>query len=97
MSDAARDILAERARQFSEEGFALDHDDQHEPGTLAMAAASYAVAASYASANLFPMPKGKPPTSWPWDKKWWKPGDARRDLIKAGALILAEIERIDRA
>lgn len=97
MSDAARDVLAERARQFSEEGFALDHDDQHEPGTLAMAAASYAVAASYASANLFPMPKGKPPTSWPWDKKWWKPGDARRDLIKAGALILAEIERIDRA
>ncbi len=34
--------------------------------------------------------------AWPWDEQWWKPSTARRDLIKAGALILAEIERIDR-
>lgn len=32
----------------------------------------------------------------PWDEKWWKPKNPRRDLVKAGALILAEIERIDR-
>jgi hypothetical protein len=34
---------------------------------------------------------------WPWDRKWWKPKDRRRDLVRAGALILAEIERLDRA
>lgn len=39
------------------------------------------------------------PASWPssWDARWWKPSDARRDLVKAGALIVAEIERLDRA
>lgn len=39
------------------------------------------------------------PASWPtsWDAEWWKPTTARRDLVKAGALIVAEIERLDRA
>jgi len=34
---------------------------------------------------------------WPWGKEWWKPSDRRRDLVKAGALIAAEIDRLDRA
>ncbi len=33
---------------------------------------------------------------WPWESKWWKPTTPRRDLVKAAALIVAEIERIDR-
>lgn len=39
------------------------------------------------------------PAPWPtsWDAEWWKPTDFRRDLVKAGALIVAEIERLDRA
>jgi hypothetical protein len=37
------------------------------------------------------------PLFWPWEASWFKPSTARRDLIKAGALILAEIERLDRA
>jgi len=28
---------------------------------------------------------------------WFKPTDPRRDLVKAGALCIAEIERLDRA
>ncbi|HHW2459226.1 TPA: AAA family ATPase [Pseudomonas aeruginosa] len=35
--------------------------------------------------------------AWPWDEQWWKPTSARRDLVKACALALAEIERLDRA
>jgi len=35
--------------------------------------------------------------TWPWAEKWWKPKNERRDLVKAAALILAEIERLDRA
>jgi hypothetical protein len=34
---------------------------------------------------------------WPWSVQWWKPKDRRRDLVRAGALIVAEIERLDRA
>ena len=34
---------------------------------------------------------------WPWAAEWWKPGLRRRNLVKAGALILAELERLDRA
>lgn len=36
---------------------------------------------------------------WPlsWAKSWLKPKDRRRDLIRAAALIIAEIERLDRA
>lgn len=33
---------------------------------------------------------------WPWQGSWWKPTTARRDLVKAAALIVAEIERLDR-
>jgi len=38
----------------------------------------------------------KAPKNWPWNAGWWKPSDRRRNLVKAGALILAEIERLDR-
>jgi hypothetical protein len=36
---------------------------------------------------------------WPssWGAHWLKDTAPRRDLVKAGALILAEIERLDRA
>lgn len=39
------------------------------------------------------------PARWPksWHPSWWKPKDARRDLIRAAALIVAELERLDRA
>ena len=37
------------------------------------------------------------PAIWPFVTKWWKPRDARSNYVRAGALILAEIERLDRA
>lgn len=38
------------------------------------------------------------PKLWPqsWHPNWWKPKDRRRDLVRAAALIVAEIERLDR-
>lgn len=90
-SEAARDVLAERARQVSVEGWTSEHDDQHPAGQMASAAGCYAM-------FTVAYPAGDPVGYWPWDKKWWKPAaDNRRNLVKAGALILAEIERIDRA
>ncbi len=37
------------------------------------------------------------PGFWPWHPDWWKPKGQRADLIRAAALLVAEIERIDRA
>ena len=88
---AAADLLAERQRQVTTEGWAPAHDDEYEHGELADAAGCYAL-----SSELFDC-AGEPPRPWPWPDEWWKPTSRRRDLVKAGALILAEIERIDRA
>jgi hypothetical protein len=45
-----------------------------------------------------PPPWGLGSVHWPkhWDLAWWKPKDPRRDLVRAAALIVAEIERLDR-
>jgi hypothetical protein len=92
-TDAARDVLTERARQISAEGWTPEHDDAHDIGELATAAACYALLGSgvwsrQAIEYLWPRT---------WAKSWLKYGPLRRMLVKAGALILAEIERLDRA
>ncbi|WP_407284569.1 ead/Ea22-like family protein [Raoultella ornithinolytica] len=98
---AAADVLAERKRQVSVEGWTPSHDDTHKNNEMAFAAACYAFHAAAASWDLedcgteydsHPAPK-----NWPWEPEWWKPKSARADLVRAGALILAELERIDRA
>ncbi|MGE8450668.1 MAG: hypothetical protein ACN6OP_08675 [Pseudomonadales bacterium] len=91
-TDAARDVLAERQRQISAEGWMPAQDDQYTAGDMASAAACYAAQGRY----HYPEP-GKPGPNWPWADEWWKPSTYRRNLEKAGALILAEIERLDRA
>lgn len=85
LTKAAQDVLAERQRQIEVEGWTLAHDDQHLDGELPTLAAMYALGGSPA-----------------WVEgavgihDWYRPKDVRRDLVKAGALILAEIERLDR-
>lgn len=88
---AAADVLAERKRQVTADRWTPGHDDEYEHGELADAAGCYAL-----SSELFDC-AGEPPRPWPWPDEWWKPTNRRRDLVKAGALILAEIERLDRA
>ena len=88
---AILDVIAERQRQQSVEGWMPEHDDEHCNGELAMAAVCYINETGTVNRN------GGKPWGWPWDASWWKPNARRRNLVKAGALILAEIERIDRA
>lgn len=92
------EIADERLRQIEGEGFTREHDDNHDPGELAAAGAAYAV---NASDELHPFSQGdgqrRAPPSWPWDIGWWRPKNPRRDLVRAAALLVAEIERIDRA
>lgn len=94
MDTALNDIAAERARQISAEGWTPEHDDEHSTGEMASAAACYARRAAMQARN--PGQQGGPVSFWPWDLKWWKPSDPRRNLVKAAALIVAEIERLDR-
>ncbi|WP_241252282.1 ead/Ea22-like family protein [Citrobacter freundii] len=88
---AILDVIAERQRQQSVEGWTPEHDDEHCNGELAMAAVCYINETGTVNRN------GGKPWGWPWDASWWKPKTRRRNLVKAVALILAEIERIDRA
>lgn len=88
LPDSVRLIAAERRRQVEKEGWTPEHDDTHTDGELAGAAACYAMWGD----------QKRPPSRWPWDPGWWKPGsDPLRRLVKAGALIAAEIERLQRA
>lgn len=91
-TQAGMDVLAERQRQITAEGWTPEHDDQHEVGELATAAACYA-----GNAGGYVWQGGWPGEVWPWAREWWKPSTPRRDLVKSAAIILAEIERIDRA
>ena len=99
--DVLAEIAAERRRQTEVEGWSPEHDDEHTDGSMADVAAAYAM-------TMVPLQQvsNHPyrgvswlPTFWPasWGKQWWKPKDRRRDLIRAAALLVAEIERLDRA
>ena len=88
MTHAARDVVSERQRQMGVEGWTPEGDAAYRDGELADAAACYA-------RPRYRMGETCPP-EWPWAGKWWKPTNRRRNLVKAGALILAEIERLDR-
>jgi hypothetical protein len=105
-SKAQADVVAERRRQIDTEGWSAEHDDRlHGDSGLARAAAAYAFHAgscsgwgpeSYQQAKPYMFDPEGDQCIWPWDIDCWKPKDPRSDLVRACALGLAEIERIDR-
>lgn len=87
-------ISEERKRQIEKEGWSAEHDSSHYEGELAIAASIYAAPDNirdYGDDHEYEVPY-----FWPWDKEWWKPSpeDRIRELVKAGALIAAEIDRL---
>ena len=88
MSYGVNKIAEERARQTEAKGYTNEHDDKHVHGDLALAAACYAI----------PERKGLVAVPWPFSSGDCRGKDTReRLLIKAGALIAAEIDRLHRA
>lgn len=87
-------IADERQRQVDQEGWTIAHDDEFEEEQLSLAAASYAMPDRrrkfLSTRNI--------PHFFPWRFEFWKPSPDNRikELIKAGALIVAEIERLQR-
>lgn len=89
MLDGALYIVRERLRQVVSEGYSPEHDEAHRGNELAWASWAYL---DRAANNDF---SPEPPAMFPWDDSDWKPGPTRlRMLVKAGALIAAEVDRI---
>jgi hypothetical protein len=82
-------IAVERQRQIEVEGWTPEHDAEHVNGELAQAASCYALIAAHGTESYAD-------DQWPWHSVWWKPSnDPIRNLVKAGALIAAEIDRLE--
>ena len=79
-------IQQERERQIIKEHYSTGHDDRHTRGTIAIAAAKYALPAGRRDVLKYP-------SKWRFKPS---PDDRIRELVKAGALIVAEIERLQR-
>lgn len=91
-------IAEERQRQIEKEGWTMEHDIfEHRYGQLADAAVSYALTEEERKklCHLVKTDEDVPPT-WPFEKEHWKPcpNDRIKELVKAGALIAAEIDRL---
>lgn len=90
LSRAALDVLFERERQVIDKGYTGERDDAYTSYELPRAAGCYAM-------NAGGIPRHRSIMYWPFEPAAFKPKGYRADLIKAAALLLAEIERIDRA
>lgn len=86
-SEGAQMIVDERTRQVEKEGYTAEHDQGHENHELAVAARCYV--------DEFMGHGNRVPAVWPWADEFWKPDeiDVVRNLVKAGALIAAQIDK----
>lgn len=116
LTGAVSDIVTERTSHVAEKGWTPEHDDHHDDGSLALAAALYATPIMLHEVHV-----GSSGVTWsdpwPWTHPTWAgreqagdpmmgtvndgdgrtKHDRRRQLVIAGSLIVAEIERLDRA
>jgi hypothetical protein len=97
MSRGVQLIAAERFRHEEVEGWTPGHDAAHDGEEMALAAMCYACPPTLelrpvVDADGSPVPPGQ----WPWSDDWWKPSpeDRVRELVKAGSLCAAEIDRL---
>lgn len=95
MKNGIEIIAEERKRQVSKEGFTGMHDKRHVNGELANAAALYAMTKDRKK-TLKKWGQSYLSYFWTFEKAWYKPTPKNRikELAKAGAMIAAEIDRI---
>lgn len=86
-------IAVERERQITSENWSPEHDDKHDGGELVAAAVTYALETTYDGPAVTGTWFKK---FWCFDDSWFKPKDKIRDLVRAGALLAAEIDRLQR-
>ena len=87
-------IREERVRQYATKGFCAAHDDDHVDNELAFAGACYAMLDSVDTKEFDRLWR----KMWPFLVTEWSPDkSAINNLVKAGAFIAAEIDRLLRA
>lgn len=86
-ADIAMEIYKERCRQITV-GYDEGHDDEHKEGQISRAAAVYAYGNDMRDIDT-------EIAVWPWSSDP-KTRTRREELVISGALILAEIARLDR-
>lgn len=88
MANGHAKIALERVSHYTSRDYSAEHDDLHTNGELAWAACAY----------LFEgiMPRMDGVHLWPFSDGWKPEEDPVDNLVKAGALIAAEIDRIQR-
>ena len=85
MSKGIKLIADERKRQIEVEGYDAKHDFNEPLNSIVAAAVSYA---------MVDIDKQEAEAWWNWDWKFWKPKDRKRNLVRAGALIAAALDKI---
>jgi len=92
----AQMIARERTRQHRQEGWTAKHDNGHVHHELVRAAVCYALPEQVREQRVLTQTLFW--HLWPWGSRYWKPtpDDRIRELVKAGALIAAEIDRLHR-
>jgi len=99
-------ITQERTRQVEKEGYDFEHDEQHREGVLINAATAYLMCPGnwiyrdpyevkgFERINPSMMPNLFIRSYWPWDIEDFKPKSRISNLVRAGALIAAEIDQL---
>ena len=94
-------IAIERNHQIKDEGYTTEHDDHNCSADMAVAGACYVLdmASKWSGqhATWQNHYEEEALLLWPCEKTQWNPtpDDPIRQLVKAGALIAAEIDRLD--
>ena len=92
LSQSVLSVLDERKKQILKYNFDPKHDDLYQDHELENAAICYLNAVIFHNhPNIM-----EPPYHWPWHKSWWKPKSKRENLVRAIALGIAALERMDR-
>jgi hypothetical protein len=95
-------IAIERKRQIEKKGYDKDHDDEWDCGQLALAGAAYAIPPKKRKTEIggdaFSACINYSKVLWPFEYRYYNPTPQNRikELVKAGALIAAEIDRLNR-
>lgn len=106
------DLIAEERQKQINNGYDSNHDSQHDFSELVSAAKTYIDAAILTvkseeignsdEASISWHKDNEPfewkdlKLEWPWEEETFKPTTSLKDLIKAGALIAAAIDRLQK-
>lgn len=90
------EVLLERQRQIITHRYDQEHDDAHDWGELAVAAVVYVDASLTNSKGKCYLSAKQLQKRWPWDSRFKAASSRRSNLLKAVAMLVAEIERLDR-